>query len=150
MRHVSDICSLIYPNERLMIVHLYIYIYTYWISYLYTFFGVKTKNLSIFRRCIYIYIHHIPLRSPQKKPEPKTHAPRCLSSPRYVPAAARCGQRNILVEVAVRDGWRICWEFWKRSSKIIGHLEKLQTCWKHLKYFLKNLKLLVDSYSWFL
>jgi hypothetical protein len=39
------------------------------------------------------------------------------------------------VEVAVRDGWRIRWEFWKRSLKIIGHLEKLQTCWKHLKYF---------------
>ena len=73
---------------------------------------------------IYIYITYL-WEFTTKKPEPKNHATRCLSSPRYVPVAACCGQRNILVEVAVRDGWRIRWEFWKRSLKIIGHLEKL-------------------------
>ena len=94
-----------------MIVHLYIYIYLLNLIPIYFFWGENKKSIYFPKVYIYIYIHHIPLRSPQKKPEPKTHAPRCLSSPRYVPAAARCGQRNILVEVAVRDGWRICWEF---------------------------------------
>ena len=114
---------------------LYTYIYIYLLNLIPTFFGVKTKNLSIFRRCIYIYTTY--LWEVPKKPEPKNHAPRCLSSPRYVPAAACCGQRNILVEVAVRDGWRIIrWEFLK--SVIENHWTSWKTslkCWKHLKSF---------------
>ena len=91
-----------------MIVHIYIYINSY-----------ENINNCIASRLYYILLIKLIHTSDIPIPLwnlPKKHDPNPL---RYVPVAARCGQRNILVEVAVVEtagGYVV-----RCSSKVIGN-----------------------------